>query len=88
MDDPNITMEEYIQLMADKAQKHGRTFDWQNATFSKVKYCENEDDCFTNFEAMFPAIVFGNRIEDDDAISSRPTVGPPFETNPRTTMEE
>ncbi|GJW60472.1 hypothetical protein Tco_0109807 [Tanacetum coccineum] len=88
MDDPNITMEEYIQLMADKAQKHGRTFDWQNATFSKVKYYENEDDCFTNFEAMFPAIIFGNRMEDDDAISSRPTVGPPFETNPRTTMEE
>ncbi|GKA87230.1 hypothetical protein Tco_0808941 [Tanacetum coccineum] len=88
MDDPNITMEEYIQLMADKAQKHGRTFDWQNATFGEVKCCEDEDDCFTNFEAMFPAIVFGNGIEDDDAISSRPTVGPPFETNPGTTMDE
>ncbi|GJV38104.1 hypothetical protein Tco_1410581 [Tanacetum coccineum] len=85
MDDPNITMEEYIQLIADKAQGRDQMFNWETATYGKV-YCEDEDDCFTNFEAMFPAIVFGNEMEDDDAISSRPTIGPPFETNPRTTM--
>nr|GEU36068.1 hypothetical protein [Tanacetum cinerariifolium] len=33
MDDPNITMEEYIQLMADKAYKCGQMFDWETATY-------------------------------------------------------
>ncbi|GJT27816.1 hypothetical protein Tco_0908091 [Tanacetum coccineum] len=58
MDDPNITMEEYIRLQEEKAQRAGRTFNWQTATYGKVKYYEDEDDCFTNFESEFPAIVF------------------------------
>nr|GEW79576.1 uncharacterized mitochondrial protein AtMg00810-like [Tanacetum cinerariifolium] len=33
MDDPNITMEEYIILEEEKAQRHGRTFNWQTATY-------------------------------------------------------
>nr|GEV87595.1 hypothetical protein [Tanacetum cinerariifolium] len=33
MDDPNITMEEYIQLMANKAHKRGQMFDWEIATY-------------------------------------------------------
>ncbi|GKF76985.1 hypothetical protein Tco_0229455, partial [Tanacetum coccineum] len=33
MDDPNITMEEYIQLMADKARGHGQAFNWEIATY-------------------------------------------------------
>ncbi|GJU35421.1 hypothetical protein Tco_1183775 [Tanacetum coccineum] len=39
-------------------QRVGRTFNWQTATYGKVKYYEDEDDCFTNFESEFPAIVF------------------------------
>nr|GEV53813.1 hypothetical protein [Tanacetum cinerariifolium] len=33
MDDPNITMEEYTRLEEEKARRHGRTFNWQTATF-------------------------------------------------------
>ncbi|GJW56099.1 hypothetical protein Tco_0102830 [Tanacetum coccineum] len=33
MDDPNITMEEYIKLEEEKARRHGRTFNWQTATY-------------------------------------------------------
>ncbi|GKC83050.1 hypothetical protein Tco_1138767 [Tanacetum coccineum] len=31
MDDPNITMEKYIRLKEEKAQRQGQTFDWQTA---------------------------------------------------------
>ncbi|GJS29477.1 hypothetical protein Tco_0490097 [Tanacetum coccineum] len=58
MDDPNITMEEYIRLQEEKAQRAGRTLNWKTGTYGKVKYYEDEDDCFTNFKSEFPAIVF------------------------------
>ncbi|GKC24112.1 hypothetical protein Tco_1026262, partial [Tanacetum coccineum] len=57
MDDPNITMEEYIRHQEEKAQRAGRTFNWQTATYGKVKYYKDEDDCFTNFESEFLAHV-------------------------------
>ncbi|GKA38129.1 hypothetical protein Tco_0724694 [Tanacetum coccineum] len=76
MDDPNITMEEYIRLEKEKAQKHGRTFNWQTASFGKVKYCEDEDDCFTNFETEFPAIVSDDALTSDATLSCEPTVSP------------
>ncbi|GJZ85830.1 hypothetical protein Tco_0651169, partial [Tanacetum coccineum] len=71
MDDPNITMEEYIKLQEEKAQRAGRTFNWQTATYGKVKYYEDEDNCFTNFESEFPAIVFDDT--SDAALSCKPT---------------
>ncbi|GJU24023.1 hypothetical protein Tco_1162644 [Tanacetum coccineum] len=76
MDDPNITMEEYIRLEEEKAQRHGRTFNWQTATYGKVKYCEDEDDSFKNFESEFLAIVFDDTLTSDEALSWEPTVSP------------
>ncbi|GKC37308.1 hypothetical protein Tco_1049692 [Tanacetum coccineum] len=69
-------MEEYIRLEEEKAQRHGRTFNWQTASFGKVKYCEDEDDCFTNFETEFPAIVFDDTLTSDATLSCEPTVSP------------
>nr|GEW44200.1 hypothetical protein [Tanacetum cinerariifolium] len=40
MDDLNITMEEDIQLMADKARRHGQTFNWETPT-------NDEDEDYT-----------------------------------------
>ncbi|GJT09602.1 hypothetical protein Tco_0856644 [Tanacetum coccineum] len=77
MDDPNITIEESIRLEEEKAPRHGRTFNWQNATFGKVKYYEDEDDCFADFETTFPAIVFDNTSTSDTAPPCEPTVSPP-----------
>ncbi|GJV48714.1 hypothetical protein Tco_1438926, partial [Tanacetum coccineum] len=74
MDDPNITMEEYIRLQEEKYQRAGRTFNWQTATYGKVKYYEDEDECFTNFESKFPAIVFDDT--SDATLSCEPTVSP------------
>ncbi|GJX65203.1 hypothetical protein Tco_0299546 [Tanacetum coccineum] len=72
MDDPNITMEEYIRLEEEKAQRHGRTFNWQTATYGKMEYCEDEDDSFTNLKTKYPAIVFDDT--SDAALSCEPTV--------------
>ncbi|GJY75611.1 hypothetical protein Tco_0480727 [Tanacetum coccineum] len=73
MDNPNITMEEYIRLEEEKARIHGLMFNWQSATFEKVENYEDEDDYFINFKTEFPAIVFDNTLT---AISSEPTVCP------------
>ncbi|GJS70211.1 hypothetical protein Tco_0703052 [Tanacetum coccineum] len=71
MDNLNITMGEYIRLEEEKARRHGQTFNWQTATFRKVKNHEDEDDCFIDFETEFPTIVFDNTLT---AIPSEPTV--------------
>ncbi|GKB70264.1 hypothetical protein Tco_0931676 [Tanacetum coccineum] len=77
MDDPNITMEEYIRLEEEKAPRHGRTFNWQTATLGKVESYEDKGDCFINFETEFPAIVFDNTLISDTAPLCAPTVSPP-----------
>ncbi|GJS70390.1 hypothetical protein Tco_0703231 [Tanacetum coccineum] len=72
MDDPNITMEEYIRLEEEKARRHGRTFNWQTATFGKVKNYEDEDDHPIDFEILkFWQVFFDNT---STAIQSEPTV--------------
>ncbi|GJV56909.1 hypothetical protein Tco_1457914 [Tanacetum coccineum] len=72
MDDPDITMEEYIQLMADKAQKHGDTFNWETAIYGKVP-CD-DSDLFNDFEADFPAIVYNDASTSIDNVLSEPSV--------------
>ncbi|GJU44636.1 hypothetical protein Tco_1201902 [Tanacetum coccineum] len=36
MEDPNITMEEYIHLEIEKALRRGQVFNWETATYGKV----------------------------------------------------
>nr|GEV65502.1 hypothetical protein [Tanacetum cinerariifolium]GEW35865.1 hypothetical protein [Tanacetum cinerariifolium] len=74
MDDPNVTMQEYIRLEEEKAQRHGRTFNWQTATYRKVKYYKDEDDCFTNFETEFSVIVFDDTLTTEATLSCEHTV--------------
>ncbi|GKB30774.1 hypothetical protein Tco_0870175 [Tanacetum coccineum] len=76
MDNPNITMKEYIRLQEEKALSRGETFNWQTATYGKMEYCEDEDDCFTNFKTEFPAIVLDNTLTSNATISYGPTVSP------------
>ncbi|GJV41282.1 hypothetical protein Tco_1419722 [Tanacetum coccineum] len=72
MDDPNITMEEYIKLQAEKAQRHGRTFNWQTSTYGKIYY--DDLNFFIDFEADFPAIVYNDALTSNENVSSEPTV--------------
>ncbi|GKC37443.1 hypothetical protein Tco_1049827 [Tanacetum coccineum] len=74
MDDPNITMEEYISLEEEKARRQGRTFDCQTATYGRMEYFEDEDDSFTNLDIEYLAIVFDDT--SDAALSLEPMVSP------------
>ncbi|GJY38110.1 hypothetical protein Tco_0424474 [Tanacetum coccineum] len=41
-----------------------------------MEYCKDEDDCLTNFETKFSAIVLDNTLTSDATISCGPTVSP------------
>ncbi|GKE42075.1 hypothetical protein Tco_1469359, partial [Tanacetum coccineum] len=60
MDNPNITMEEYIKLQEEKDMRLGEMFNWQTTTYGKREYWDDEDYSFTKFDTEFPAIVLGN----------------------------
>ncbi|GJU47629.1 retrovirus-related pol polyprotein from transposon TNT 1-94 [Tanacetum coccineum] len=74
IDNPNITIEEFIRLQEEKSLSRGETFNWQTATYDKMEYCEDEDYCFTNFELEFPAIVLDDTSRE--ALSWEPIVSP------------
>ncbi|GJW80334.1 retrovirus-related pol polyprotein from transposon TNT 1-94 [Tanacetum coccineum] len=71
MDDPNITMEEYTQLMAVKARGGDKTFNWETATYNK-KSCDDLDS-FTDFETDFPAIVYNDALRLNQNVFSETT---------------
>ncbi|GKA10168.1 hypothetical protein Tco_0689601 [Tanacetum coccineum] len=64
MNDPNITMAEYIQLGEEKAHRHGQEFNWETATHGKVRYSE-DIDYFKDFENQFPAIVYNDALTSE-----------------------
>ncbi|GJX57102.1 hypothetical protein Tco_0286999 [Tanacetum coccineum] len=45
MDDPNITMEEYIRLEEEKAHRHGKVYNWETIAYGKIYnyevFCED-----------------------------------------------
>ncbi|GKA15825.1 hypothetical protein Tco_0695572 [Tanacetum coccineum] len=59
MEDPNIAIEEYIQLETERAFKKGKYYDWETATHGKIRYFE-EDESFEYFKTEFPAIGYGD----------------------------
>nr|GEW12281.1 hypothetical protein [Tanacetum cinerariifolium] len=79
MDDQNLTMEEYIELEAEKARKHGQTFNWETATYGKVRYHE-DIYYFKDFKTDFPVIAYENALTYEPNISSEPTISP-FDNN-------
>ncbi|GJT35157.1 hypothetical protein Tco_0925576 [Tanacetum coccineum] len=76
MDNLNITMEENIRIQEEKALSRGETFNWQTATYGKMEYYEDKDDCLTNFKSKFPARVLDNTMTPREALSWEPTVSP------------
>ncbi|GJV78707.1 hypothetical protein Tco_1514577 [Tanacetum coccineum] len=73
MDDPNITMAEYIQLEEEKARRRSQEFNWETATYGKVMYFE-DIDYLKDFENQFPAIVYNDALTSEAKVSSEPTV--------------
>ncbi|GJZ35651.1 hypothetical protein Tco_0581468 [Tanacetum coccineum] len=75
MDDPDITMEEYIRLEKEKARRRGQTFNWETPTYGKVRYRE-DIDYLKDFKIDFPAIVYEDALTPEPEVSLKPTVSP------------
>ncbi|GJR09277.1 hypothetical protein Tco_0791929 [Tanacetum coccineum] len=73
MDDPNINMEEYIMLEEEKAQKRGKVYNWETATYGKIWYDEDVLEP-KSVETKFPAIVFNDCLTLNETPSCEPTV--------------
>ncbi|GJQ94508.1 hypothetical protein Tco_0005647, partial [Tanacetum coccineum] len=73
MDDPNITMEKYIRVEEEKAQKCGKVFNWETAKYGKICYDEDIHD-LGSVETEFPAIAFNNGVSSEKMFSCEPTV--------------
>ncbi|GJS42596.1 hypothetical protein Tco_0567639 [Tanacetum coccineum] len=67
MDDPNMTMEEYIKLKEEKAYRRCRMFNWETATYGKIRVDDDLHD-LRSVEAEFPAIVIDDAFAPQDAL--------------------
>nr|GEX71213.1 hypothetical protein [Tanacetum cinerariifolium] len=73
MDDPNITMIEYIRLEEEKARKCRKVFNWETAKYGKIWYGEDIHD-IRFVETEFPAIVFDDNLTSNETISCEPMI--------------
>ncbi|GJY23424.1 putative reverse transcriptase domain-containing protein [Tanacetum coccineum] len=76
MDDPNITMKEYIRIEEEKAQKDGKMFNWETAKYGKIWFDKDVLN-LRSVETEFPAIVFNDSLTSSETPSCEPTVSSP-----------
>ncbi|GJZ04838.1 hypothetical protein Tco_0538113 [Tanacetum coccineum] len=75
MDDPIITMEEYIRIEKEKAHRRGKVYNWETATYGKI--WDNKDvHNLGSVETEFPAIVFDDAFTSKVTHSCEPTISP------------
>ncbi|GJR30218.1 hypothetical protein Tco_1106450 [Tanacetum coccineum] len=72
MDDPNITMEEYIRLEEEKARRRGKVYNWETATYGKIWDNEDVHD-LGSVETKFPDITFNDMLTSEATLSYEPT---------------
>ncbi|GKA22617.1 hypothetical protein Tco_0708579 [Tanacetum coccineum] len=75
MDDPNITMEEYIRLEEEKAHRHGKVYNWETAMYGKIRYDEDVHN-LRSIGIEFPAIAYNDALTSEVTLSCEPTVCP------------
>nr|GEV02962.1 hypothetical protein [Tanacetum cinerariifolium] len=73
MDNPNLTMEEYIRLEEEKACKRGKVFNWKTATYGKIRVDGDFYD-LRSIEAEFPAIVINDNLAPQDTLQCKSQV--------------
>ncbi|GJW98585.1 ribonuclease H-like domain-containing protein [Tanacetum coccineum] len=73
IDDPNITMEEYIRLEEEKPRRCGKVYNWETARYCKIWYDDDIHD-LRSVETEFPAIVFNDELSSERTLSCEPTV--------------
>ncbi|GJZ15141.1 hypothetical protein Tco_0550818 [Tanacetum coccineum] len=73
MDNPNITMEEYIKLEEEKARRRGKVYNWETAMYGKM--WDNEDVYdLASVETEFLAIVFNDTLTSKAALLCEPMI--------------
>ncbi|GJT44220.1 hypothetical protein Tco_0952935 [Tanacetum coccineum] len=73
MDDPNITIKEYIRLEEEKSRRRGKVYNWETATYGKI--WDNKDfHDLRSVETEFPAIVFKDTLTSEATLSCEPMV--------------
>ncbi|GKE02884.1 hypothetical protein Tco_1390867 [Tanacetum coccineum] len=77
MDDPSMTMEEYIKFEEEKARKRGKVFNWQTATYGKIRVDDDLHD-LSSLEAEFPAIVINDAFAPQDTFQCKSQVSTPI----------
>ncbi|GJU03910.1 hypothetical protein Tco_1114248 [Tanacetum coccineum] len=73
MDDPNITMEEYIRLEEEKVRRRGKVYNWETATYGKIWDNKDVHD-LGSVETEFPAIVFNDTLTSETTLLCEPTI--------------
>nr|GEV24195.1 hypothetical protein [Tanacetum cinerariifolium] len=73
MDDPNITIEEYIRLEEERARKCGKVYNWETGTYGKIWDNEDVHD-LGSVKTKFPSIVFNDTLTSEAPLSYEPTV--------------
>ncbi|GJZ80508.1 hypothetical protein Tco_0645502 [Tanacetum coccineum] len=73
MDNPNITMEEYIRLGEEKARRRDKVYNWETATYGKIWDNEDVHD-LRSIETESPSIVFNDTLTSEATLSCEPTV--------------
>ncbi|GJZ34712.1 hypothetical protein Tco_0580529, partial [Tanacetum coccineum] len=77
MDDPNMTMKEYIKLEEEKAHRRGQVFNWQTATYGKFRVDDDLHD-LSSVEVEFPAIIINDAFVPQDTIQCKSQVSNPI----------
>ncbi|GKE20564.1 hypothetical protein Tco_1432076, partial [Tanacetum coccineum] len=72
MDNPDITMEEYVRLETERALRNGKEYNWETATYDKI--WDDEDVHYLRlFETEFPTIVYNDAWASKSGFSSKRT---------------
>nr|GEY10864.1 hypothetical protein [Tanacetum cinerariifolium] len=70
MDDPNITMEDYIRLEEEKTSRRSKVYNWETATYGKIWRNEDVRD-LRSIESEFLAIVYNNTLTSEVTLSCK-----------------
>nr|GEW55648.1 hypothetical protein [Tanacetum cinerariifolium] len=80
MDDPYITMEEYIRLEEEKVCRRGKVYNWETATYDNI-WCNEDIYDLRSIETEFSAIVLNDAFTSKETLSCEPTVSPLNDNN-------
>nr|GEV24327.1 hypothetical protein [Tanacetum cinerariifolium] len=72
MDDPNITMEEYIENEEEKARRHSKVYNWETATYGKI-WSDEDVHNLISVETKFIAILYNDAFTFEVVLSCEPT---------------